>query len=420
MGEDSTSLLQDLQTIMAVSRALGSERNLDRLLDRILAACSELVDAERASLFLVDADRNELWTRIAQGDGVGHITLPMGKGIAGTVAATGTAVNIPAAYADPRFNPEHDQLTGYVTRSILCMPLTSHTDQVVGVIQVLNKRDGQPFCAYDEQLLSALCSQAGVALDNAQLILRDRDRQRMEREMELARQIQLSLLPQSHPQVVGWRFASFSQSCDETGGDYYDFLTRSRGSVDLVVGDVSGHGIGSALLMSSARASLRALHRGTDAPSDLMGGLNRLLTGDMGDDAFMSMILTRLDDLGGGSWVSAGHEAPLVLRADGTWATVPGDGGLLLGLMQDWEYVANNLPRLHPGDCLVLMTDGIFEAQRPDRPCLGLEAIAQGMVSAAGQGAEAVCAAVVARVRAHLDGHAPHDDMTLLVAERTA
>ncbi len=419
MGEDSTSLLQDLQTIMAVSRALGSERNLDRLLDRILSACSALVDADRASLFLVDAERGELWTRIAQGDGVGRITLPMGKGIAGTVAATGQAVNIPAAYADQRFNPEHDQRTGFVTRSILCMPLTSHTDQVVGVIQVLNKRDGSPFCAYDEQLLSALCSQAGVALDNAQLILRDRDRQRMEREMELARQIQLSLLPQSHPQVAGWRFASFSQSCDETGGDYYDFLPRSAGSVDLVVGDVSGHGIGSALLMSSARASLRALHRGTGAPGELMGGLNRLLAGDMGDDAFMSMILTRLDEQGGGSWVSAGHEAPLVLRADGSLALVPGDGGLLLGLLEDGDYVANELPRLHPGDCLVLMTDGIFEAQRQDRPCLGLDAVAQAMAQVAGRGAAAVCAAVVARVREHLDGHAPHDDMTLLVAERT-
>jgi serine phosphatase RsbU (regulator of sigma subunit) len=408
-------LLRDFQTIMAVSRAMGSERDLDRLLGLILGAAADLVGADRASLFLVDAERGELWTRIAQH--AQEIRLPLGSGIAGSVATTGATINIPEAYSDPRFNPDNDRRSGYRTHSILCMPLRSHREAVVGVIQVLNRRDARPFDAYDEQVLAALCSQAAVAIDNAQLIQRDRERERLARDMELARQIQLSLLPLEAPAFPGWAFRAYARSCDQTGGDYHDFIPVA-GSLDVVVGDVSGHGLGAAMVMSTARALLHALEENPGDPGALVTRLNRLLERDLADDTFMSLLLSRLGADGSCAYVSAGHEPPLVWRA-GRGFDPPGDTDFLLGMLDDTVYTAQVLPALTRGDLLVQFTDGIFEAQRPDGDLFGMERLRDTVAAHATEGASAVCAAVVAAVQAHLGSAPAHDDITLVVAERT-
>ncbi len=418
MANDPERLARDLQTILAISRAMSSERDLDRLLDLIVRAVTELAGADRTSLYLVDKERGELVTSISQG--ARHIRLPLGSGIAGSVAVSGKTVNIPHAYADARFNREHDQRSGYITRSILCMPLINHAGGVVGVLQALNKRSGEPFGDYDEQVLSALCGNAAVAIDNAQLVARDRDRQRLERDMELARQIHLSLLPEAPPALPGWRVAAWAQSCDQTGGDYYDFIELPDGGLDAVIGDVSGHGIAAALLMGTARAFLRALHEQSDQPGAIITRLNRLLERDLSDESFMSLTMCRLGPDGACAYVAAGHEPPLILRRDGGFDALE-SSGLPIGMMDDSAYEAQPVAPLRPGELLVLFTDGIFEVQAPpDFAPWGLEEFKRTVTAHAGAGAQAICDAVVAGAKAHLRGHPPHDDMTLVVIERLA
>jgi phosphoserine phosphatase RsbU/P len=418
MAHDPAQLARDLQTVLSIAQAMSSERDLDRLLDLIVNAVGELSLADRTSLFIVDHERQELWTRISQGGG--RIRLPIGSGIAGTVAASGTTINIPHAYGDPRFNRDNDRRSGYITRSILCMPLSNHLGAVVGVIQALNKRTSEPFSEYDEQVLAALAGSAAVAIDNAQLIARDRDRQRMERDLEVARQIQLGLLPETPPQLARWRLAAWAQSCDQTGGDYYDFIALPDGGVDVVVGDVSGHGIAAALMMSTARAFLRALHEQDDQPEVMMTRLNRLLEQDLNDESFMTLVLCRLGGDGSCSYVAAGHEPPLVHRRDGTAMELE-SSGLPLGMLSDSGYAATTLEVLSPGDLLVLCTDGISEAQAPPDFAMWGGARLRAVVEAHAQaGAATVCTALVAAVRAHLGSHQPHDDMTLVVIERLA
>lgn len=412
-------LLQDLQTVLAVSRALGAERDLDRLLALIVRSATDLVDAERTSLFVVDRDAGEMWTRVAEGSG--EIRLPLGRGIAGSVAVDGQPVNIPAAYDDPRFDPAHDRRTGFRTRSILCIPMVNHEGAVVGVIQALNKRDRPSFTVRDEQVLAAMAAQAGVALENARLLQRDRERQRLLHDMELARRIQLSLLPERLPDVPGWRFSAWQRSCDATGGDYHDALVLPGGAVDLVVGDVSGHGIAAAMLMSTARAFLRALDDGRGPVDVLVGRLNALLSNDMADDAFMTLALARVAPDGGLVYASAGHDPPLVLRRATGRFDVLDSTGLALGMIEDAAYGAVAIPPLLAGDVAVLVTDGITEAHAPPiRELFGTERLQAAIVSAAPRGAEAVRDAVVAAVDAWLGGREQHDDMTLVVAERTA
>jgi serine phosphatase RsbU (regulator of sigma subunit)/putative methionine-R-sulfoxide reductase with GAF domain len=416
MEHDAKRLAQDLQAVLDTARAMASERNLDRLLGLIVKSVTQVVGADRTSLFLVDRDKHELVTRVSQG--AREIRVPLGSGIAGTVAATGTPINIPHAYADPRFNRDSDRTTGYITRSILCLPLTNYSGEVVGVIQALNKRGGEPFGAYDEQVLSALCGSAAVAIDNAQLIARDRERQRLENELDLARKIQLGLLPSAPPTLPGWRIASFCRSCDQTGGDYVDFIPCGDGRLDVVVGDVSGHGIAAALLMSTARAFLRALLERGESPAATMHSLNRLLEADLSDDSFMTMVLARLAGDGSCGFVAAGHEPPLVWRRGGARDGLT-SGGLPLGMLDDSTYDEGVIAPLAPGDLLVLFTDGITDVHAPpDNVPWGMDNLRATVAAHAGGGAQVVCDAVVAAATAHLAGAHPHDDMTLVVVER--
>src|SRR4051794_3103855 len=154
--------------LLDVMRSLSSELELDALLDAIMARTTEAMRADRSTLFLVDAKRRELWSKVAQGMERAEIRFPMHVGIAGHVATTGETLNIPDAYEEPRFNKGVDRLSGYRTRTILCMPLRNASGAVIGVMQCLNKQDGA-FAAEDEDLLGALCSQAAIALENARL-----------------------------------------------------------------------------------------------------------------------------------------------------------------------------------------------------------------------------------------------------------
>lgn len=158
--------VEKLTALLEVGKAMASERNLDRLLQLILTEVTKVMEADRSSLFLVDRERNELWSKIAQGLEVREIRIKIGMGISGYVAQTGKTVNIRDAYTDPRFNQETDRHTGYRTRSILCVPMRNKLGEVIGVLQVLNKREGV-FTREDEELLLALSSQAAVAIENA-------------------------------------------------------------------------------------------------------------------------------------------------------------------------------------------------------------------------------------------------------------
>ena len=161
--------LRDEVRMLEITQGLAGELNLDTLIQRIMSAASELLDADRATLFVYDPRTNQLWSRYAGGLDSGEIRIPSHAGIAGAVFSSGTAQNIPDAYADPRFARAPDAQTGYRTRSILCMPIINKDGARIGVTEVLNKKDGAEFNARDEARLRAFTAQIAVLLENAQL-----------------------------------------------------------------------------------------------------------------------------------------------------------------------------------------------------------------------------------------------------------
>ncbi|HEV2250060.1 MAG TPA: HD domain-containing phosphohydrolase [Candidatus Limnocylindria bacterium] len=160
---------RDLDTLLDITRRLMTVTDLDALLRLIADATVTMVGAERATIYIVDQAKQEFWSRVATGTGVGEIRFPIGVGIAGTVAKTGETISIPDAYADPRFSPESDKRTGFHTRNLLTLAMTGHDGAVIGVFQAVNKKVGE-FTVEDEITLGSLASSAAVAVENAQLV----------------------------------------------------------------------------------------------------------------------------------------------------------------------------------------------------------------------------------------------------------
>src|SRR3989440_13047011 len=165
-----------LDLILDVTRRLMSITDLDALLRDMATVTTQLLEADRATIFIVDRERGEIWSRVALGAGAGEIRQAIGVGIAGTVAATGEKINIADAYEDPRFNPEPDHRTGYRTKTLLTFPMTGQNGRVIGVVQVVNKNGGGEFTTDDEGTLSSLGASAAVAVEKGQLIAGQRRR----------------------------------------------------------------------------------------------------------------------------------------------------------------------------------------------------------------------------------------------------
>lgn len=421
-GRTADRRIADLERLLEVSRRLGATVDLDPLLEAIAAAATQVLDCERATVFLLDRERDELHSRLATGleaSPAAEIRFPVGRGIAGEVARTGAVVNIPDAYADPRFNPEFDKRSGFRTANLLTLPLTGHDGRIVGVLQVLNKRGG-PFAPRDEEVAAFLGTQAGVALQRQALLEEYATKRRFERDLNIARDIQQGLLPKEQPQVAGFDIAGWNRPADLTGGDYYDFVPLADGGLAISIADVTGHGIGPALVVSEARALFRAVVRdATDLAADA-DRVQALLAQDLPEGRFVTVFCGVLDPVRGSvRFVSAGQGPILVYRhADGGMVELPTQG-LPLGIVPELPYEPAVEQPLAEGDMLVLLTDGFFEWANPDGEQFGTERVHEVVHRHRADSAAALIAALHAAVLEFARGTPQGDDLTAVIVKRT-
>ncbi len=188
--ESTARAERHVQAMIELGRSLTAVHDLDELLRLVVERVTELLEADRTTLFLVDDKRKEIWSKVAQGQSVKEIRMPLGRGVAGWVAQNGKSINLRDAYKDDRFNPEVDRESGYKTCSLICIPLRGKRGDVLGVLQALNKKDGY-FSVDDEKMLEAISSQVSVAIENAQLVLSvlDKNLELIEAQEALARRV---------------------------------------------------------------------------------------------------------------------------------------------------------------------------------------------------------------------------------------
>jgi sigma-B regulation protein RsbU (phosphoserine phosphatase) len=257
-----------------------------------------------------------------------------------------------------------------------------------------------------------------------------RDRVRVRESLMVAMEVQKNLLPHGPPTIKGLDIAGHSTYCDETGGDYYDYLdvqpldggaANANARVALAIGDVMGHGVAAAMLMATARGILRSRCDEPASLGELLTHLNELLVGDTGGKRFMTMLLVMLDgDTGAMAWASAGHDPPMVyLAKEGRFAQFDG-GGIPLGLFAEQAYETDTEGPYAPGDVVVLSTDGLWEARTTDGAFYGKQRLETIIRAHATGTAEAIAAAIRADHVAACGESSQADDITFVVAKMRA
>jgi phosphoserine phosphatase RsbU/P len=388
----SQHTLEKLSILVESSKAMSSTLDLSELLSRILDIAKSQTDAERGTLFLVDEKAAEIWSLIAHGLEKQEIRLPLGKGIAGHVAKTGDVVNIPDAYADPRFNPDVDKRTGYHTRNILCLPIRNKAGKIIASLQLLNKKIGS-FTDEDTDFLLTLSGHMALALENAQLHQQLLDKERMERELALARGIQRSLLPETTPMVDGFDIALLNEPCYAVGGDYYDFLTLGPRTLLVVIADVEGKGVSSALVMSNLQATLRALVLHLHSLNEIAEALNKMIWNHTRAEKYLSLFMGLIDTKRKAiHYINCGHVPPVIVRP-GSEPIPLTDGGMVVGLFENASYERGHI-KLQSGDVMILCTDGITESMDAKHDEYGSERLIQQVAATADKSAAEIVEAV--------------------------
>ncbi len=272
----------------------------------------------------------------------------------------------------------------------------------------------------DEKIEPGATAELGRIAEAVNVMAEDlKDRVRLRESLQVAMEVQKNLLPQGPPKIEGLDIAGHSSYCDETGGDYYDYL-HIEGLDDrcaaLAIGDVVGHGVAAAMLMATARGILRSRCHEPASLGDLLTHLNELLVHDTGGERFMTMLLVVLDSSDGRmSWASAGHGPPLVYIArEDRFLDLEG-GGIPLGLFGSRPYETYETQALAPGDVVVLATDGIWEAKRLDGEFYGMERLRSIVRQSSSQDAQAIADAIREDHLTQCGEHSNDDDVTLVV-----
>ena len=410
--------LSGLNRLLEVTRVLALEIDLARALDAIVKEASHALQCERALLYQYDSKRESLFT--TAGTDV-PIHLRIDQGIAGYVARQRVMVNVPDTAADPRWDSTYDQAAGYSTQTILAVPLVAARDgRLLGVLEMLNNQGG-PFDSDDESLAIAFSNHAAAALDRARLVEEIQQRKELEASLNIAREVQRRFMPSQMPEIPGYEAATWWFPNEAVGGDYCDVIPLSDGRIALCIADVCGHGLGPSLLMASVRASLRTLLLRETSPQVLLESLGRALVDDFQNGAFVTMVLAMLDPRSHHvRFANAGHAPAMLYRAESRSFVELESTGLPIGVIDPPDCPLGPVLTMHPGDIVVLGTDGIVESMDQRGAQFGNERLQECIIQGASGPLPELVRNIGRAVELHFVGDSPPDDLTLLAVRRNA
>ncbi len=410
--------LQVYKGLVEVSAAINSITDYGELLRTILDVARRVFLAEAASLFLVEPVTGALELAIATRGESGYVepklSIPRGKGIAGWVFQHCEPVVIKNAYFDERFFKEADRLTGFQTRSILCAPL-NRGDDTIGVLQILNPRGRSCFCDTDLEGFCAYVNLTATAIEKLRTLERMRAQERMDRDIEIAAEIQRELLSRAIPaHVQGGSFAAHNSPAANVGGDFYGVFPAADGEIYFTVGDVSGKGISAALLMAQTLSAMHFVFGAATTPSAALALLNETLGSNVIRGMFVTTIVAKMDPATRRvEMASAGHCLPLLCRSDGSAGIIEIPGALPLGVLPKVAYTHGGIV-LNPGDRMVLYTDGLSESRKAGTDALFDECLAESAAGPVFSTSELLERILLAERRHRAVGR-QLDDLTVLV-----
>jgi sigma-B regulation protein RsbU (phosphoserine phosphatase) len=411
-GDSKYSLEEQIGLLADVTQSFASSLDIQETLENAIERFKHYLDAEAASIFLLEDDNREIVCRACAGPvDITGMRMAANTGIVGKAIERRCCQIVRDVRSDPDFTGAFDKRTGFVTRSILCTPLTIRGD-CIGALQLINKLGGDGlFDEQDQHVLGVLASAAALAINNARMADRLLEQERIRRELELAREIQLGLLPAARDD--DFPIAGLNVPARGVSGDFYDFFEREDGLIYFNLADVSGKGMNAALLMARVSSLLHHLAKEIDDPGILLSRVNRELCESASHGMFVTIVTGFLDaDSRTARLSNAGHIPPLVYRGGGAFEEIPA-AAPPLGIDADFEFPV--VPVRLDGASMYLFTDGVTESLGADNASLEQAGVAALIESGRTAPPRVQLERIVAELRR--EGEGLRDDITLMLIQ---
>lgn len=412
--------IDKLRMLLDITQKISRSLDLQEVLNLVMDTLDSLIPYDAAGIFLIECvDKEQVpegeepctfKTEAVRGYDVQELYdlhLKLGEGFLGSVALSGTPIISNDVRSDPVYVNARDR-----TRSEMVAPIISN-DEVIGCFD-LESDQLNAYSNDDLEVLKLLASQVAIIIEKVMLHEQLIEKKRLQGQLEVARQVQLALLPPEDPKLPGYDISAYNFPTEEVSGDYYDWVRLYDDQIGIVIADVSGKGVPAAILMAFLRASLRAASHIGYATHISMAKVNYLLWESIERNQFVTAIYGILDASNRTlSYSNAGHNPPLLIKAGGETRYVT-DGEQPLGMFRDTRYHENHLI-LAPGDVLVLYTDGLTEAENPAGEEFGRDRLVQAVKETLDRPAREMIASVQMAVLEWTASLGATDDVTFFI-----
>ncbi|MCP4581697.1 MAG: SpoIIE family protein phosphatase [candidate division Zixibacteria bacterium] len=402
----------EAQSLYEVGKLMSGTLELEELLQLIVEQLSRLVKVDVAAIYIVNPEDGSIESIVSKGvsDQIKpKLSLKIGQGICGLVAKTGESMVVNDVSSSQQYVSMRTQ-----TKSEIAVPLRSR-GKVLGVFNI-ESDELEAYGKADLELLEAFASQAAVSVERAILYRQAMEQKALEDELAVARKIQETFLPNNDPEVEGFDIAGVNIPSEAVGGDYYDFIDIVDNQIGIAIGDVSGKGIGAALIMAAFRASLKAEIRNNYGIRTIFKKVNSLLYESIERENYVTAVYGVLDTKNRVfTFSNAGHNPPLLFKTDGRIIELS-EGGLVLGMFPESNYEERPI-YINKGDILLFYTDGVTEAQDIDDREFGVERLKEFVENSRKLSPKEIIEIVIKEVQKFKERNKPLDDLTMILAK---
>ena len=407
-----------LGLISKVGVALLSSSGLDETLNQVASLVFEAVPADRVVIMLQDeseADGMKIAVARERGKDDQPDEVRISRTVMEEVMGNGKSVLTVDAQHDPKFASQTMALLGVT--SVMAVPLSVNESDVFGIIYADSPTHEAQFTEEHLNILTTLASVASIRVENATLADERLERMRMERELELATEIQQRFQPSAPPVMEDYELQGISFACYEIGGDYYDFIPRHNGKMLIALGDVSGKGTAAALLMSSLHAAIHAQTAAKSSLEVMVKSVNEYLSFNTPSNRFITFFVAELDPSNGEvNYINAGHNPPLVARNNGLIEELD-SGGFPLGIMPMADFELGKI-QLQTGEGLIVFSDGVNEAENIEGEEYGMERFKEVVKNNIARSSAGLRDKIESSVSAFTKTAPANDDITLVIVKR--
>jgi len=406
-----------LTLLYRISQTINSSLDLDQVMETLMDEVIAATKAERG--FLMEyGEGGQLNFRTARGmdqQTLEDSEFKISRSIVERVGREGIPLLASNAQVDERLD-NRASVRLYGLRSVLCAPIQLK-ERILGVIYVDNRFQDGIFSQADLDLLSSLASSAGIAIENARLYQIAIEKGRMQRELQMAREVQISLIPPETPHLPGWEFAACWKPANEVSGDFYDFIPLPSGKLGFIVADVSDKGMPAAMFMALSRSIIRSVAGQNGFPSEDITKANRLICQDAAEGMFITLFYAEIDPHNHlMTYVNAGHNPPFFIKNQQKKPIILKRTGMAAGVESDIKYQQKTV-EFSPGDVLLIYTDGVIDARKEDTS-YGLENLKKTLIQYRGVSVDEMIAGLETEICDFVGTDTPFDDITLLAVKR--